>query len=105
MSPRSRPARTRVAVALGCGAVACLVWACAGTASGPKPVATLASSPLAAAAFEAIRDAWADVDHTGAGALRARIETFLAQFPKDGLIPLARIMLALAAMKDSDLAA
>jgi hypothetical protein len=105
MSPRSRPARTRVAVALGWGALACLVWACAGTASGPKPVANLASSPLAAAAFEAIRDAWADVDHTGPGPLRARIETFLAQFPKDGLIPLARIMLALAAMNDSDLAA
>jgi hypothetical protein len=68
-------------------------------------VATLASSPQAAAEFETIRDAWADPDHTTTRSLRARLERFIAQYPKDGLIPLARVALALVAMRDGDLAA
>jgi len=44
-------------------------------------VATLATSPQAAAAFETIRDAWDDTDEYSPAALRAMIDRFLAQFP------------------------
>ncbi len=67
-------------------------------------MATLATSPQAAAAFETIRDAWDDTDAYSPAALRAMIERFLAQFPDDGLVPLARDALALVAMKQGDFA-
>jgi len=67
-------------------------------------VATLATSPQAAAAFETIRDAWDDTDEYSPAALRAMIDRFLAQFPDDGLVPLARDALALVAMKQGDFA-
>jgi hypothetical protein len=108
MRDRSRPARTRAAASLaltvGACVVAAAIGACAGRDSGPKPVASLASSPQAAAAFEAVRDAWRDTDPSSAPALRAKVEAFLVQFPNDGLIPLARIALAFAAMRSGDLA-
>ncbi len=109
MRHRSTPARTRDAAtrvgAIGLVAIGCVVGSCTGSRSAPKPVATLASTPQAAVAFDAIREAWRDLDRTAAAALRARIEAFMEQFPTDGLIPLARVALAFVAMKGGDLAA
>ena len=79
--------------------------ACGGGRHEAKPVAMLASSPSAAAAFEAIREAFGDPVHTSPGELRARIERFIAQFPQDGLVPRARVVLALVALRAGDLAA
>jgi hypothetical protein len=74
-----------------------------GGKSDARPTATLATSPRSAAAFEGIRDAWADPEHTSPAALRAKIDSFIARFPKDGLAPLARIALAFAALREGDL--
>jgi hypothetical protein len=82
-----------------------VVGACAGGSSGPRPVPTLASSASAATAFEAIREAWRDPDLTSPAALRARIEQFIAQYPDDGLVPLARVYLALVALDRGDFGA
>jgi hypothetical protein len=81
------------------------IAACGGGRHDPKPVAMLASSPTSAAAFEAIREAFGDPEHTTPADLRARIQRFIAQFPEDGLVPRARVMLALAALGAGDLAA
>jgi hypothetical protein len=62
----------------------------------------LASSPAAGAAFEAIREAWRSPDRVNPATLRDSIERFLARFPSDGLVPLARVFLALVAMKQDD---
>jgi hypothetical protein len=101
MPRRRRPARM---CALAVLAVALPAAACAGGRHEPKPVAALASSPQAAAAFDAIRDAWDDTDEYSPAAIRAMLERFLAQFASDGLVPLARSALALLAMKEGDLA-
>ena len=77
--------------------------ACRGGRTEPKPVAALASSPAAAAVFQAIRDAWSDQDRTTPAALRAMLEQFLARFPGEGLAPLAQSALALVAMNQGDL--
>ncbi len=91
-------------IAVAWPVIACALGACAGHDAAPKPVANLASSPQAAAAFDAIREAWRDPDRTPPAVLRAKIEGFLARFPTDGLYPVARIALAFAAMKTGDLA-
>jgi hypothetical protein len=106
-SARGVQARRYALAALALGLAAPLgAGACGGGGSDAKPVAMLASSPESAAAFEAIREGFADTDHTTAGALRARVARFITQFPKDGLVPLARIVLALAEMRPGgDLAA
>ncbi len=80
-----------------------LAGACAGRPAEPKPTAALASSTEAAAAFEAIRQAWAQSE-ADAPALRASIERFLARYPNDGLAPTARVALALVAMRTQDFA-
>jgi hypothetical protein len=92
-------ARALVAGALVAGG------ACAGAGREPKPVATLASSPQAAAAFDAIREAWRDSDATPPAARRAQLERFLTDYPNDGLVPLSRALLALAALAQGDFAA
>jgi hypothetical protein len=66
-------------------------------------VATLASTPAAAVAFEGIRDGWRDTEHVLPGTLRAELEQFLVQHPHDGLAPLASVMLALVALGQGDL--
>jgi hypothetical protein len=78
--------------------------ACARDLTQPQPVATLASSPEAAAAFEAIREAWRNPDRIAPDALRRMIERFLIDYPKDGLVPLASVSLALVAMAAGDFA-
>lgn len=89
-----------------CVALAALLLApgCGGRPAEPKPVATLASSVDAAAAFDAIRKAWGDADATDGAVLRGMIEEFLARFPRDGLVPLARIALAISALQTQDFA-
>jgi len=79
--------------------------ACAGSPPAPKPVATLASTPAAALAFEGIRDGWRDTEHVLPGTLRAELEQFLVQHPHDGLAPLASVMLAMIALGQGDLPA
>jgi hypothetical protein len=76
---------------------------CGGGSRAPRPAASLASSPTAAAAFQAVREAWGEPDRTTLPSLRAMLEQFLARFPGDGQEPLARGALALVAMKQGDL--
>jgi hypothetical protein len=76
---------------------------CSREPSWPKPVPTLASSPQAAAAFEEIRDVWAEPDQVSADVLRQRLEGFIDRFPSDGLVPLAHIYLVLLALDRGDL--
>jgi hypothetical protein len=79
--------------------------ACGGAEVGPTPVPTLASSPQAAVAFDEIREEWGDPNHDGRWAtLRQLLERFLVRFPSDGIVPLARIYLALVAMEQGDFA-
>lgn len=101
---RHRPSTAGTARALALATLAlCASGACGGGRVESTPVAMLASSPQSAAAFEAIREAWSDSD-TEPRALRLKIEAFIANFPKDGLVPLARVALALTAMRQGDLA-
>ncbi|HZU82756.1 MAG TPA: hypothetical protein VE987_07565, partial [Polyangiaceae bacterium] len=79
------------------------VAACAGSTSEPRPVPSLASTPQAAAAFDEIRANWSDPDANPA-VLRRLLERFISRFPTDGLVPLARVYLALVAMQQGDLA-
>src|ERR1019366_5734966 len=92
---------------LACAAAGAVmaVGACAGGPSTPKPVATLASTPAAAVAFEGIRDGWRDTEHVPPGVLRAELEQFLVQHPHDGLAPLASVLLAMVALGQGDLPA
>jgi hypothetical protein len=94
MAPRRRVAAWLIALG-----------ACGGAASETKPVATLASSTRAAVAFNPIREAWADPEHTDLPTLRRLLERFIARFPADGLVPLARVYLALVALQQGDTAA
>jgi hypothetical protein len=87
-----------IGVAIGLAFVAC-----SREASWPKPVPTLASSPQAAAAFDEIRQAWGAPDRANAAELRQRLEGFLLRFPRDGLVPLAHVYLALLALGGGDL--
>ncbi len=103
---RHRPRLSAYAgIALGFAALALPLGACGGGRWEAKPVAMLASSPQAGAAFEAIREALADPEHTTPAALRLMVERFIALFPKDGLVPRARVVLAFAALRAGDLAA
>jgi hypothetical protein len=76
--------------------------ACAAQRTEPVPVAELSSSPEAAAAFSAIRDAWNDPERASLADRRAAIERYLARYPRDGRIPFARIALALVALAQGD---
>jgi hypothetical protein len=78
--------------------------ACAGGSQAPKPVATLASTPAAAVAFDGIRDGWRDPEHVPSAILRVELEQFLVQHPHDGLAPLACVMLTMVALGQGDLA-
>ena len=60
------------------------------------------SSPESASAFEAIREALGDPEHSRPEVLRAKAAGFITQFPKDGLVPVARVVLALADMRGGD---
>jgi hypothetical protein len=77
------------------------VGACSRGGGAATPVASLASTVPAAASFSAIREAWADPEQTAA-TLRPLLERFIAQYPLDGQIPLARAALALVAIEQGD---
>jgi hypothetical protein len=100
MGRRHREGRAGAVVAL----VACVSGACAGQRSEPVPVAALSSSPEAAAAFSAIRDALADPGRVTPPERRAALERFLARFPRDGRATFVRVALALVAMAEGDYA-
>jgi hypothetical protein len=78
--------------------------ACAPGPSGSKPVPALASTPAAAAAFEAIREEWRTKEHSNPAALRAPLEQFITVYPRDGLVPFAHVLLALVALAQRDFA-
>jgi hypothetical protein len=81
-----------------------LAGACASSSSEPRPSPALATSPAAASAFEAIREAWRAPDRVSPASLRGAIESFLSRHRSDGLVPVARVYLALVAMKQEDFA-
>jgi hypothetical protein len=95
----------RVALAAAVTGVLLAAGACTASSTGPTPVATLPSTPVAAAAFDAIREAWRDPKRGTPAALRAQLEDFLVQYPRDGLVPLAHVYLALVELQQSDFAA
>jgi len=100
MRLRDRSAR---ALALAVATTAALAaGACAGGSQSSTPTASLASTPAAAAAFAPIREAWRTAARTPAATLRTQLEGFLAQYPKDGLAPLAHVYLALASLRLED---
>jgi hypothetical protein len=76
--------------------------ACGGASSEPRPVPSVASSPMAGAAFADILDGWRDSEHTSPAVLRVMLERFIARFPEDGLTPLVRVYLALVALGMGD---
>jgi hypothetical protein len=92
------------ALALACGAALAGGSACGSAGSGPTPVPSLASTPAAGAYFNALRDAWRKPDRVPPVVLRAEIETFLHDWPADGLVPLAHVYLALVALQIGDYA-
>src|SRR5580658_4754618 len=98
------PVGSRSALARAGAVLLILQTACPRDPTQPQPVATLSSSPDAAAAFEAIREAWRNPDRIAPDALRRMIERFLIDHPKDGLVPLASVSLALVAMAAGDFA-
>src|SRR5260370_12335977 len=99
MPPQARSRSAWVVLVRAVGAAAC-----SSDRSEPRPVALLASTPQAAAAFDAIREAWRESDRAPSQALRDRIEHFIAHFPSDDLVGLARIALALVSMREHDFA-
>ena len=76
--------------------------ACAGGASVRRPVASVASSREAAAAFAPIRDAWSP-DPRDRIELQPQLVSFVARFPNDGLSPLVRTYLVFALIDMGDL--
>src|SRR5579872_312561 len=85
--------------------VSALGAACAGGRAEPRPVASLAHTPPAAEAFDAIREAWAHPDDYPPSLARGMLENFLTRFPWDGMVPMARGALALVALDLGDVAA
>jgi hypothetical protein len=67
-------------------------------------VPSLASSPAAGAAFEAIRAAWNTPIRAVPQVLEVQVVSFLERFPDDGLAPLAHVYLALLALEEKDMA-
>jgi hypothetical protein len=63
----------------------------------------LPSSPRSAAAFDAIRAAWNDPARSKPEALRSMLDGFLARYPNDDVAPMARVALALVALRQNDL--
>ncbi len=81
---------------LFCAGLSCAASAaCGGGGSEARPVASLATSPAATKAFASIQRAFDAADGSTPGALRLKLEAFLAEFPKDGRAQLARAYLAL----------
>ena len=72
--------------------------ACSRASRDPKPVATLPSTPVAAAAFAQVREKWELRKLEPAAAL-----DFLRYFPTDGAAPLAKVYLAFAYLQQGDL--
>jgi hypothetical protein len=72
--------------------------ACSRSARQAKPIATLSTSPDAAAAFAELRARWElrKVDPAAAS-------DFIRRFPNDGAVPLAKVYLAFALMQEGDL--
>ncbi|MGH7434875.1 MAG: hypothetical protein ACRENE_04305, partial [Polyangiaceae bacterium] len=93
-----------LALAAAPGVCALGAAACGKGGGGQTPVASLASSVTAAAAFAAIREGWGQTE-VPAGQLRTMIERFLADFPGDGQVPLARSALAIVAIELGDFGA
>jgi hypothetical protein len=105
MAPRERATPALAGIALACVAVlVVLAGACASGSSEVRPSPALATSPAAGSAFEAIREGWRTPDRVNPATLRGAIESFLSRYPSDGLVPVARIYLALVAMRQEDFA-
>ena len=90
--------RARITTALFLTALL-LAAACSRGARQPKPVATLATTPLAAEAFALIHAQWENQQKVQPDA----ILDFLRRFPNDGAIALAKVYLAFAYLQQSDL--
>lgn len=78
-------------------AVFLLALACSRSGADSKPVATLPSTPEAAAAFAPLRAEW-----EARRLDRAALQAFLERFPDDGAAPLAKVYLAFVLMDAGD---
>ena len=74
--------------------------ACTRSAKKAQPVAALSKTPLAAAEFAPLREAWADRKLE-----RNALDTFIARHPQDGAVPLAKVYLAFLLMDGGQLVA
>jgi hypothetical protein len=91
---------------LFCAGLSCAaVQACGGGSGDARPVASLAATTDATKAFAAIQKAWDAADGSAPGALRPKLEAFVATYPKDGRAALARAYLAFEHMDVGDWAA
>src|SRR5579883_2139228 len=95
--------RVALAAAAPLAAAAVALYACGGP-SEQRPVAAVASTPESGALFNQIRDAWQNPTHVTHAQLRALLDQFLEKYPKDGLVPYARALVACLAMEDRDYA-
>ena len=68
-----------------------LFFACGGAPVSEHPVPVLSTSPEAGAAFAELRDAFAHEPHDSA--MQLKFERFLARYPNDATVPLARLYL------------
>ncbi|MBX3206487.1 MAG: hypothetical protein KF764_15540 [Labilithrix sp.] len=94
MRSRSIP-RVVLSGALALGAAV----ACSRSAKRAEPVASLSTTPRAAAEFAVLREAW-----DGRKVERGAAEDFIARHPKDGAVPLAKVYLAFVMMGAGQLA-
>jgi hypothetical protein len=96
-----RSERSSQAFGVVASAVLAAVPACASTSTDQRPQPTVASSPAAGSAFEAIREAWR-ASPANTTDLQKMIESFLDRFPSDRLSVSARLYLALVALTRGD---
>lgn len=79
-----------------------LAWGpgCARSVRRAQPVASLSTTPQAAAELAPLREAWA-----ARKLERASVEAFLARYPEDGAAPLAKVYLAFVLIEEGQLVA
>jgi hypothetical protein len=85
---------------VGCALALATVGACSRSVKKAQPVATLSTSPQAAAELATLREAWASRTLD-----RASLDTFIARNPQDGGASLAKVYLAFVLIDSGQLVA
>ncbi len=101
---RSLRPRNFVSIVAATGALGILAPYACSTQRESRPVASLASTAAAGVDFQAIRDAWLNPSRVSRADLRTMLDQFVAKYPKDGLVPVARAYVAFLCMDAGDFA-